>query len=121
MYLVICNQVTVEVQSLIYHLFKTAYLDAYDYRGLFSIFFFPLPACSLFHILTYSNYVIYDIDNGMRRMGLAPRFSSEDHAELFAALQRCTGCRCGVSLTSDWTGLSIGLIPHPDAFGHIHL
>lgn len=42
MYLVIYNQVTVEVQSLTYHLFKTTYLEAHDYRGLFSIFFFFL-------------------------------------------------------------------------------
>lgn len=52
MHLVICNQVTVEVQSLIYYLFKTTYLKAYDYRGLFSIFFFSTP-CMQFVSHTY--------------------------------------------------------------------
>jgi len=71
MYLVICNQVTVEVQSLIYHLYKTTYLETYDYRGASSGFFFfflPFPLCSLFHTRTYSNYVISDLDHGMRCM-----------------------------------------------------
>lgn len=71
--------------------------------SLFS--FFPLPACSLFHILTYSNYVIYGRDNGMSCMWLA------------ASVFLWRSCRVvwvvGVELVSHQTGLVFQLVLFP--------